>query len=681
MRVQENSYTRLFLDSIQGLDGLDGRLASIGMDNFMSLRRFLIDRGASQEELINLMDQNPFDNTTRGSKQVKVKAVWVKRAPEREYGFQICLLMGWDFETSVSFMNKVCAEPWSHWRNYREVIYDYCIRHHKGIGKAHSLIEEYQDKLNGFADIKRMDILDKYDDLTVSCANASSETPEMMLERLVALMEENLIPNYYLTVKGNCVQTNKSEADQGHDAKSEPVQEQTVESDIILIREDELTRLVPDGKRDELIALFREDSPFVRTSGKENRQDAIRKMKSEIISKRERFLQFCLFHQVKAERIIEVIGKERWKNMAGCHTAELFVLRFCVEQGIDSLMAYHVCNQVGRFQRNVFPGYTSLGKSLFCGSAVGENASSDESVEKAFKELMDHHLHIFSERRQTVLKTFRKILNEAPHHVRYYFVGNMPPNFRCYDNEEGTQIVQPSEGWLKYFPVEHLLEMLQIIDLQDDKTGRTADDPETSRATRMRQWCHGYENQSLPKREEFILCLLLIGIDSAFAIDGCLNDCGYAPLYARRHFDYVIMNLLKEDISKRADYKSLAGLFWTLWDDFRNNKEQRQTEFAIRDALKRYAKTLSSPSSRWRELNQGNTAAQTCLRRCMRAHGVDETSKNKAGRSMDKTCEDNVRQIIHAFGDGICQHYNNKGKPAAEVVNALIDEACKGIIS
>ena len=635
MIEQEPSYTEVFLKNIRKmakLEDMNLSMQNISYNDFMSLERFLNDHGSTLNNLVIALIDNPFDDTCAvkkdesdeerkkrayEAKRKQVKDRWAKNvAIPRDYGFQICLLMDWDRETSAMFMDKVCAEPWIHWRNYREVIYDYCIHNRQGIQKAFALYKDFKKRLLNFFGTGREEIISKYNDLSKTCIGKTESEKRLKLKRL---MEADFLPNYFQAVDGY----------------------KDLEPASFVMTEDKLLHLVPN--MEQAITDFLENNSFSRNFGREGKKDELKK---ELLTSRTRLLQFCLYHELSVTIIISKLGENVWNNLSGCYSAIDVLLRFCIEQDINIKDAYMTWNDIQKTQRQLACSYTLLNKS----NLEGKSKSDEE-----FLVLMESHIKMFSERRQTILSEFRKLVDGAPNHDRYY-------------------IKRPSDervnGWFDYFPVERLLELKDVIEENTDRKRGENFDPLESLQQRMRQWYEGYKHNDLPKREDFILCLLLIGVNNSVNIDDLLKECGYTMLYARRHFDYVVLCLLERDDSKYADFKDLSTTFCNFWFDFQNNREEYQLHTALRDAINQYMNSFKRAKGRMDEYYP--KAAVTCVNKCLKVfqtEALTDASKNK------------VRERINQLGDTILDSYKKKALLSEIDENKIREKVIQDILT
>ena len=112
-----------------------------------AFREFMLSHYLTKNDVISSLVSSPFEKTAHDSIRKNVEN-WLhnRHKMSRETAFHLCILLNMSIDESMNFFSRVLGEKWVHYRNIKDVIYDFCIRYSYSIDVAHALVHKYTNE-------------------------------------------------------------------------------------------------------------------------------------------------------------------------------------------------------------------------------------------------------------------------------------------------------------------------------------------------------------------------------------------------------------------------------------------------------------------------------------------------------------------------------------------------------
>jgi len=137
------------------------------------LRAIMHDKKITAKELAELIFNSPINRNkiSKESIERKIRNWLDDKGINRDMAFELCILLKLDYETVHEFITKNAEHLWIHPRNYKDLIYDFCLRNKLEIQVAYDLIEEYSEKIYNREDEDCKDTIKIQDEYEEAVAN------------------------------------------------------------------------------------------------------------------------------------------------------------------------------------------------------------------------------------------------------------------------------------------------------------------------------------------------------------------------------------------------------------------------------------------------------------------------------------------------------------------------------
>lgn len=111
-----------------------------------ALNSIMEQKGIGRNELIQLILKSPFNTAKRDSVRRRVDN-WLNdiRGINRDMAFQLCILLELNYDEAREFIIST-NHPWVHYRNYKDLIYDFSIRNKMDIQSVYNLAVGYSGR-------------------------------------------------------------------------------------------------------------------------------------------------------------------------------------------------------------------------------------------------------------------------------------------------------------------------------------------------------------------------------------------------------------------------------------------------------------------------------------------------------------------------------------------------------